>query len=78
MKFSYTKNPESEYFYKESKSNKKKIWRLGGEGREWGGVGWGGGVARVSDFFSFSKESKSEKIVGLASVSEFVLQRIQI
>ena len=23
MKFSYIKNPESEYFYKESKSNKK-------------------------------------------------------
>ena len=39
------------------------------------------GVARVSEFF-FSKESKSEKRGiegkgGLASVSEFVLQRIQ-
>ena len=30
--FSYTKNLESELFYKESKSNKKKFWRLGGEG----------------------------------------------
>ena len=29
MKYSYTKNPESEIFYKESKSNKSK---LGGEG----------------------------------------------
>ena len=34
MKFSFTKNLDSEFFYKESKSNKtkKKIWRLGGEG----------------------------------------------
>ena len=35
MKFSYTKNTESEFFYKETKSNKKKkkkFWRLGGEG----------------------------------------------
>ena len=38
MKFSYTKNPESNFFYKESKSNKKKIWRLGGDGV---GVGLG-------------------------------------
>ena len=30
--FFYTKNTESEFFYKESKSNKKKFWRLGGEG----------------------------------------------
>ena len=54
MKFSYIKNRESEIFYKESKSNKKK--KSGGlEGRD-------GGVARVSDFFFlFSKESKSEK-----------------
>ena len=30
---SFTKNPESEFFYKESKSNKKKkLWRVGGEG----------------------------------------------
>ena len=45
-------------------------------------------MARVSDFFClFLKESKSEKMFpflggegkgGLASVSEFVLQRIQI
>ena len=35
MKFSFKKNPESDFFYKESKSNKKKkkkIWRVGGEG----------------------------------------------
>ena len=31
MKFSSTKNPESEFFYMESKSNKKKIWWVGGE-----------------------------------------------
>ena len=42
MKFSFTKNPESDIFYKESKSNKKNS---GG----WEGRGWG--VARVSDFF---------------------------
>ena len=38
-------------FYKESKSNEKKFWRLGGD------------VARISDcfFVFFSKESKSEK-----------------
>ena len=54
MKFSYIKNPESKFFYKESKSNKKKS-SGGWEGRVWG-------VARVSDFsFLFSKESKSEK-----------------
>ena len=41
MKFFYTKNLESNFFYKKSKSN-KKFWVLGG----------GGGVARVSDFFS--------------------------
>ena len=42
------------YFYKESKSNKKKILAVV--------RGRGGGVARVSDFFFlFSKESKSEK-----------------
>ena len=45
MKFSFTKNPESDFFNKESKSNKKKR----GEGKG-----------------------------GLASVSEFVLQIIQI
>ena len=41
MKFLFTKNPESELFHKESKSNKQKI--LAG--------GRGGGVARVSNFF---------------------------
>ena len=45
MKFSYTKNPESDFFYKESKSHKKRKKRYGcWEGR-------GRGVARVSDFF---------------------------
>ena len=53
------------------------------------GRGRGGDVARVSDFFLFSKESKSEKRCfvfrggggggvckgGLASVSEFVFQK---
>ena len=41
MKFSFTKNPESEFFYKEFKSNKNNsgVW----EGRGWG-------VARVSDY----------------------------
>ena len=44
MKFSYTKNPESDFFYRESKSNKKKkFWHSAGEG--------GRGVARISDFF---------------------------
>ena len=32
MKFSYTKNPNSDFFYKDSKSNKTKFWRVGGEG----------------------------------------------
>ena len=45
MKFYYTKNPESEFFLKDSKSNKKK--------NSGGLAGRGGGVARVSDFFSF-------------------------
>ena len=48
MKFSFTKNPESDFSYKESKPNKKNL--AGGRG---------GGVARVSDFFS--KEFKYEK-----------------
>ena len=43
MKFSFTKNPESAFFYKEFKSIKKTFWRVGEEG--------GRGVARVSDFF---------------------------
>ena len=33
MKFSYTKDPESEFFIKNPNLT-KKIWRLGGEG--WG------------------------------------------
>ena len=61
VKFSYKKNPESDFFYKESKSNKKKFWRLGGEV-----VGvWLGKVIFFLFFFKriqvFSKESKSEK-----------------
>ena len=81
MKFSFTKNLDSEFF-KESKSNKKNFWRVGG----------GGGVAGVSDFFFFffqknpslKKEIcvfflfflRGEGKVKLVSVSEFVLQRI--
>ena len=49
MKFSCTKNPESDFFYKESKSNKKNP---GG----WRGL-VGGGVAKVSDF-SFYKSTQ--------------------
>ena len=49
MKFSFTKNPESDVFIKNPNLT-KKIWREGGVGR---------GGARVSD--SFSKECKSEK-----------------
>ena len=49
MKFSFTKNPKSD-FYKKSKSNKKN---------QEGGRAGGGGVARVDDIFS--KEFKSEK-----------------
>ena len=47
MKFSYTKNTESDFFLiKKSNLTKKKFWQLGWEG-------WG--VARVSIFFSFFK-----------------------
>ena len=56
MKFSYTKNTESDFFNKESKSNKKykKILAVG-RGGSWC-------MARVSDLvFLFSKEFKSEK-----------------
>ena len=78
MKFSHTKNPESEFFFIKNPYLTKKsgVGRVEGEGE-----------ARVSDFFLFSKESKSEKKFsfrgcegkgGLASVSECVLQRIQI
>ena len=45
MKFSYTKNTVSDFFYKETKSKKNLVV----------GRGWGGGVARVSHFFSFFK-----------------------
>ena len=50
MKFSYTKNLESDFFYKESKSNQKNLAV---------GRGGGGGVARVSDFFSFFLKNPS-------------------
>ena len=50
MKFSYRKNLESEYFYKESKSN-QKIQAVG--------RGGGGGVAWVSDFFTFFQKNLS-------------------
>ena len=50
MKFSYSKNPESEFFFIKNPNLTKKIWRLGGEG-----VGvW----LKLVIFFS---ESKSEK-----------------
>ena len=52
MKFSYTKNPESDFLIKNPNLT-KKFWRLGEVGV------WL--VARVSDFFLFSKESKFEK-----------------
>ena len=53
MKFSYTKNPESGYFfYKESKSNQKNS---GG----WERRGWG--VARVSVFIFFFQRNPSLK-----------------
>ena len=41
------------FFWKESKCNKKKILVVGRGGGE--------GVVRVSDFFFFSKESMSKK-----------------
>ena len=54
-------------FYKESKSNKKKFWRVGGEGV---------GVARVSDFFQ-SNPSLKKNLFFLEGVKiregEFVL-----
>ena len=53
MKFSFTKNPESDFFYKEPKANKQKnILALGG--------------VRISDF-SFSKESEKVKKNGEGS-----------
>ena len=58
MKFSYTKNPESDFFFIKNpnlkkKKKKKKFCRLGGEGM--------GGVARVSDFFFFFQKNPSLK-----------------
>ena len=32
MKFSYTKNLESDFFIKNQNLTKKKFWRLGGKG----------------------------------------------
>ena len=32
MKFSFTKNPESEFFIKNPNLTKEKFWRVGGEG----------------------------------------------
>ena len=32
VKFSYTKNPESEFFFIKNQNLTKKIWRSGGEG----------------------------------------------
>ena len=52
MKFSYTKKTESDFFYNESKSNKKNSG--GWEGRA-------GGVARVSDLFFFFQKNPSLK-----------------
>ena len=53
MKFSYTKNLESDFLNKESKSNKKKKILAVGRG--------GGGVARVSVFFFFFQKNPSLK-----------------
>ena len=52
MKFSFTKNTESENFFKTSKSNKNNSG--GWEGRVWG-------VASVSDFFFQKNPSLKEK-----------------
>ena len=58
-------------FYKESKSNNNTNLAVGRGGRRV--------VARISDFFFFfQKHLGGEGKGGLASVSEFVLQRIQI
>ena len=32
MKFSYTKNPESDFFIQNPTLTKKEFWQLGGEG----------------------------------------------
>ena len=44
MKFSYTNNAESDFFYNESKSNKKKSG--GWEARGWVGLGCGCGLGK--------------------------------
>ena len=53
VKFSYTKNPEVNLFFKESKSTKKKNLAVGREGMR--------GVARVSDFFLLQKNQSLKK-----------------
>ena len=55
MKFSYTENPESEIFFikKPNLTKKKKHLEVGRRG--------GGGVARVSDYFSFFKRIQVRK-----------------
>ena len=53
MKFSYTKNLESVFFCKESKSNKQNILAVG--------RGGGGDMARVSDSF-FQKNPSLKKM----------------
>ena len=55
MKFSFTKNLESECSEKESKSNNKKKNQTGGRGGDWG-------VARVSDFFFQKNPSLKKKL----------------
>ena len=53
MKFSYTKNPESEFFIKNPNlTKKKKFWRLGGEGV------W---IGCFLFFFFFQKNTSEEK-----------------
>ena len=52
MKFSYTKNPESQFFFIKNPNLTKRRKILAG------GRGWGGGVARVSDIFLFYKRIK--------------------
>ena len=77
MKFSFTKNPEVNFFIKNPNLTKKKKISGRREGR----------VCDYGKRFFFSNESKSEKKIffggvegktELASVSEFVLPRIQI
>ena len=51
MKYSFTKNPESEFFIKNPNLTKKKKKKILAGGR-----GGGGGVARVSDFFCLKKK----------------------